>query len=734
MKSKAFNFIGNVHVYRHVHWLIIILFLLFIIKPFSSKPIINTNKTNFIDRSNRLILFHGISLLQSEPSFMYNQNENEFNTLDSLSNIDIQFLIDMGINLIKIGIVWEDFETKENEFNFKYIDYIESIINRLGEAGIFTYLVNHQSLFSSKFCGFGVPLFYITNDTFQSSCEDDMLNRLYKLIGLCRSVTDQIEAGKASICLEMNEDLYKKIQYSIEISSLYETLYDSSSNLHKSYLRYINKISQKFYNHRFIVGFDPWNNLQVPNTHNSLLSHLPSYQVNRSLTSFYENIIQNNPLLLRLIYSNPIYPDSEYTKFNGYSFKSIRSHENMSSSTSSSSFIFSDRVNLSCLTSNNPQSTCTDYISKKVNNINNISSYLNLPAIISSFDDCQQNIKDDSNKESFLLKDSDQCYIILKNLINVASQRHLSWIYPYYKSFSKYFPRKYQQNHGVFIKSNLNLSVIKAITHPYIQAYPINNIELVEKTIYIPSNRLFYSKFYIKSENEEEKTKEKEIEYTTCMFLSNKLYDKKGLKLTIIYNSKDFLTKSVKTFDGRRIELEINPNASNNELNKVFLGYLSVTIIRKIIPEKDKSSQLLPIEIVVSPQIRYRYSVLHEERSKVFIGFNIKISDINNPFSYLVHKKNIVYIRTKGVSTSFDHQVYLEFKVEDRLFNRIENLDLTYNAETKMIKQKCEFNNECLIDYVYIEYMRILLIDSAKDLIQWEFYNMNNHRVLINFS
>lgn len=224
MKSKAFNFIGNVHVYRHVHCLIIILFLLFIIKPFSSKPIINTSKTNFIDRSNRLIIFHGISLLQSEPSFMYNQNENEFNTLDSLSNIDIQFLIDMGINLIKIGIVWEDFETKENEFNFKYIDYIESIINRLGEAGIFTYLVNHQSLFSSKFCGFGVPLFYITNDTFHSSCEDDMLNRLYKLIGLCRSITDQIEAGNVSTCLEMNEDLYKRSNTQLK-SRLYTRLY-----------------------------------------------------------------------------------------------------------------------------------------------------------------------------------------------------------------------------------------------------------------------------------------------------------------------------------------------------------------------------------------------------------------------------------------------------------------------------------------------------------------------------
>ncbi len=67
-----------------------------------------------------------------------------------------------------------------------------------------------------------------------------------------------------------------------------------------------------FDNHRYIIGFDIWNNIQASNIHSSLLSHFPSYQTNKSISNFYFNIDEEIKELKEnnLIYSNPIYPDS----------------------------------------------------------------------------------------------------------------------------------------------------------------------------------------------------------------------------------------------------------------------------------------------------------------------------------------------------------------------------------------------------------------------------------------
>ena len=346
-----------------------ILFLVIILT--SHKPLILISKDNyFTDRDNRIRTFHGINILATEYPFRYELSENYFDIANSLSNIDINFLVDMGINAVRLGIVWEVYEKEEGKFDNHYIEHIREIVNKLGDNGIFTIIVNNQNLFSSSFCGFGVPEFYVNKATYQKSCDSSFISNILNKLNLCSSITN---ARTKESCDDINKN--SSYKNSIEISTLYEELYNKDSELFNQFIQYWKNVMSYFDNHRYIIGFDIWNNIQVSNIHSSVLSHVPSYQTNRSISYFYSNIEKalSNYKGYNIIYSNPIYPDSQYTRFSGYSNTPVKNG------------FFSEIVQ------------CTDFFKydslfeSKVRSIYDSSIRLNIPSIISSFTECYIN-------------------------------------------------------------------------------------------------------------------------------------------------------------------------------------------------------------------------------------------------------------------------------------------------------------------------------------------------------
>jgi hypothetical protein len=45
-----------------------------------------------------------------------------------------------------------------------YLDKVNGLITKLGEAGIYTMVDAHQDVFARRICGEGMPDFYATND------------------------------------------------------------------------------------------------------------------------------------------------------------------------------------------------------------------------------------------------------------------------------------------------------------------------------------------------------------------------------------------------------------------------------------------------------------------------------------------------------------------------------------------------------------------------------------------
>jgi hypothetical protein len=72
------------------------------------------------------------------------------------------------------------------------LDKVESLVNQLGQAGIYTLVDAHQDVFARSMCGEGVPDFYAQELTVKSACItpgiDEQLQDFYRELNFCRSI------------------------------------------------------------------------------------------------------------------------------------------------------------------------------------------------------------------------------------------------------------------------------------------------------------------------------------------------------------------------------------------------------------------------------------------------------------------------------------------------------------------------------------------------------------------
>lgn len=113
----------------------------------------------FEDEWNRSIIFHGVNVVYKIAPYLPSL-EGEFYPGHSLNEEDIQNLKKWGMNFVRLGVMWEAVETKPGVYDLDYLNQVEILINRLGEAGIYTLVDAHQDVFARAFCGEGMPDFY----------------------------------------------------------------------------------------------------------------------------------------------------------------------------------------------------------------------------------------------------------------------------------------------------------------------------------------------------------------------------------------------------------------------------------------------------------------------------------------------------------------------------------------------------------------------------------------------
>lgn len=64
------------------------------------------------------------------------------------------------MNFVRLGVMWEGVEQERGVYNEEYLDQLTTLVNKLGDAGIYTLVDAHQDVFARYMCGEGVPDFY----------------------------------------------------------------------------------------------------------------------------------------------------------------------------------------------------------------------------------------------------------------------------------------------------------------------------------------------------------------------------------------------------------------------------------------------------------------------------------------------------------------------------------------------------------------------------------------------
>ena len=105
------------------------------------------------DALRRHRIFHGLNMVYKVPP--YYPRSDDFDPQLSVAAEDIKNIQEWGFTMARVGMMWPGGEPTRGVYNETYFDEIEDLVNRLGEAGIYSLLDVHQDLFSRFYCGEG---------------------------------------------------------------------------------------------------------------------------------------------------------------------------------------------------------------------------------------------------------------------------------------------------------------------------------------------------------------------------------------------------------------------------------------------------------------------------------------------------------------------------------------------------------------------------------------------------
>ena len=107
----------------------------------SAKISVDPSTRFFVDEHGRTVLFHGVNVVYKTAPYI--PSTGDFDHNDSLNDGDIANLVKWGQNFVRLGVMWEAVERSWGEYDEDYLDKVETMINKLGEAGIYTLVDAH---------------------------------------------------------------------------------------------------------------------------------------------------------------------------------------------------------------------------------------------------------------------------------------------------------------------------------------------------------------------------------------------------------------------------------------------------------------------------------------------------------------------------------------------------------------------------------------------------------------
>jgi len=202
------------------------------------------------------------------------------------------------MNFVRLGVMWEAVERTEGTYDDAYLDKVEELVNKLGDAGIYTLVDAHQDVFARSMCGEGVPDFYakqiLADDKYcVSKTFDKIWGSLYKKLGICTDI-DSFGFRKDANGDPLIEDCQTRdfFEYYETKQSLnaFGALFTNKNGLQDKFVSYWDHVSARFANNPYIVGYDPLNEPWPGNPVKDMSLLRPGHMDKKYLAPMYEQV------------------------------------------------------------------------------------------------------------------------------------------------------------------------------------------------------------------------------------------------------------------------------------------------------------------------------------------------------------------------------------------------------------------------------------------------------------
>ena len=174
------------------------------------------------------------------------------------------------------------------------------MINKLGEAGIYTLVDAHQDVFARSICGEGVPDFWAKkvvgdNPVCVDEFLDKMLERMYEKLGICQDMKDyeyRMDENDDPLIEDCQQLMFANYYSTKQSVTAFDALLRNKEGIQDAFIAYWDRTSARFAKNPYVVGFDPLNEPLAGNMYKYPENQVPGYTDKEFLAPMYEKIYE----------------------------------------------------------------------------------------------------------------------------------------------------------------------------------------------------------------------------------------------------------------------------------------------------------------------------------------------------------------------------------------------------------------------------------------------------------
>ena len=232
-------------------------------------------RNRMLDMHGRECFFHGLNVVYKSPPYLPIQDHFDSNL--SFSTEDMQLFHSLGLNVIRLGVMWPGVEPEQSMYNTTYIDKAKSLMSTAyRDYNISTLVDCHQDVLSEALCGEGASV-WATQPLRWNFPEP--LSRPY--------TTGSDHIPSAADCAKQSWASY----YATEAtSSAFQRIYENYNGLADRFAEYWGVLASAFGDVSGIVGFELMNEPWAGGIYEDPLLMYPGTADRKNLQPFYDRI------------------------------------------------------------------------------------------------------------------------------------------------------------------------------------------------------------------------------------------------------------------------------------------------------------------------------------------------------------------------------------------------------------------------------------------------------------